>query len=148
MNRCHDPERVNHLAGVEFDEAVIAEPLHVFLEEGDNLGCFIWRGPHTYEIHLAFTARGRASLRLFERMVATMRDEYGARMLWAAIPVADLMTRKFARLVGFRSEGIHPFADGEKEVFVSEERDSREQCQNSRAEHEHALGECLFGSFG
>lgn len=98
----------------------MAEPLHVFLEEGESLGCFVWRGPGIYEIHLVFAVRGRKAMDLLARMIARMCDQHGARMFWAAIPIESRHVRMFARLAGFRSEGSLPFADGPKELFVSE----------------------------
>lgn len=114
MNRLVDPERVTELAGVDLGLAPY-EPLNFFLEEGGSLGCFVWRGPGIYEIHLAFKARGREAIDLFHRMKARVP----ARFMWAAIPLESRHVRMFARLAGFASEGVMAFADGEKEIFTS-----------------------------
>jgi hypothetical protein len=119
MNRTCDPERVNALSGLDLSGAV-AEPLHVFLEEGESLGCFVWRGPGIYEIHLVFAERGRKALDLLCRMIARMCDRHNAKFFWAAIPLESRHVRMFARLAGFQSDGTLPFADGDKEIFVSE----------------------------
>lgn len=114
MNRLTDPAQVNALAGVDLGLAPY-EPLNFFLEESGSLGCFIWRGPGIYEIHLAFRVRGREALDLFKRMTT----QVPACFLWAAIPLESRHVRMFARLAGFVSEGVRSFADGDKEIFTS-----------------------------
>lgn len=49
-----------------------------------------------------------------------MKAQVPARLFWAAIPVESRNVRMFARLCGFRSEGVAEFVDGPKEIFVSE----------------------------
>jgi hypothetical protein len=113
--RLTDPERVNSLVGIDLGLAP-HEPSNFFLEEDGSLGCFLWRGPGIYEIHLAFKVGGREALDLFARMKA----QVPAKLFWAAVPVESRHVRMFARLAGFRSEGVTGFADGYKEIFVSE----------------------------
>lgn len=114
-----DAAWIREMAGGDLSEA-IANPLNVFLTDGANLAIFPWRGPRTYEIHLAFAARGKEAKAVFRRMLGTMRSEYGARSFWALIPVESRHVRMFARLVGFRSAGMLTTQHGPNELFVGD----------------------------
>jgi hypothetical protein len=119
MNRTRDAGRVNDLSGLDLGEAV-AEPLHVFLEEGESLGCFVWRGPGVFEFHIQFEVRGRQAIDLLRAMMARMRSDHGARYLWTSIPADKRHVRMFARLVGLSSDGMIDTDQGPHELFYSE----------------------------
>jgi hypothetical protein len=124
VRRTFDVELVNAMLGrdvpgVDFTEA-LSNPLNVCIVEGESGAVFAWRGPGIYEIHLFFAVRGRDALRLFDSMLGIVRSAYGGRFFWALIPVASRNVRMFARLAGFKPDGILETQHGPNELFVSE----------------------------
>jgi hypothetical protein len=117
--RTLDAALVSELVGCDLSE-VVANPLNICLIDGDNLAIFPWRGPDTYEAHVAFTARGREALTIAARMLDTMRSAYGARSFWTLIPVESRHVRMFARSIGFRSKGMLTTQHGPNELFVGD----------------------------
>lgn len=124
MRRTTDVELVNKLLGrdspgVDSTE-LLANPLNVCVIEGESGAFFAWRGPGIYEIHLFYQARGKEALRLFDSMLGIIQSAYGGRFFWALVPVESRHVRMFARLAGFRSDGILETQHGPNELFVSE----------------------------
>jgi hypothetical protein len=117
--RTRDPELVNGLADGDFTE-FLAEPLHVCLVDGDGGALFAFRGPGIYEVHVFFTARGRAALDFGHELLAVMRRDHGARMFWSMIPQESRKVRMFARLMGWKSLGLRETSGAPNELFVSE----------------------------
>ncbi len=98
----------------------LSDPMNVCLIEGEGGAVFIWRGPGIYEVHLFFEQRGRAAIELIRRMFKVMRSKFGARLMWAAIPIESRKVIMFARLVGWKSQGVAELAHGHCELFQSE----------------------------
>jgi hypothetical protein len=124
IRRTRDARRVNELLARDFpgcDMAeLLAEPMHICLVEGESGAIFAWRGPGIYEIHLFFTVRGRAALKLFDSMLGIIQSAYGGRLFWALIPAEQHHVRLFARLCGFKAVEIMETRHGPQELFVSE----------------------------
>jgi hypothetical protein len=111
-----DVAEVNRWAGADFSE-FLANPLNVCLVEGNGGAIFAWRGPGVFEVHVFFEQRGKDVLELSHRMLAQLRERFGARMFWSAIPVASRHVRMFARWMGWTSHGMAMFPHGECEIF-------------------------------
>ena len=110
---------INRWGGADFTE-FMANPMNVFLAEGEGGALFAWRGPGIYEVHVCFEQRGKEVLALAHRMLAYMRENYGARMFWSVIPPQSRKVIMFARLMGWKSRGVAEFAHGVCEIFVEE----------------------------
>lgn len=98
----------------------LLEQMNVCLIEGNGGAIFVWRGPGIYEVHLFLEQRGKAAIELMRRMFETMRAKFGARLMWAAIPIESRNVIMFARLVGWKSQGVAELAHGHCELFQSE----------------------------
>lgn len=105
--------------GTDFAE-VLSNEMNVCLAYGEGGAFFMWRGPGIYEVHCFFEQRGKdvrdISLQILERM----RAEYGARLVWAAVPVESRKVRIYCRWLGFKSLGMRQFPHGECELFTLE----------------------------
>lgn len=101
----------------------LMNPMNVCLIEGDGGAFFVWHGPGTYEVHLAFEQRGSEVMGLLNRMFAHMRER-GAERFWAAVPwdtsKQSRKVRLFARLMGWKSRGRANLANGLHELFTGE----------------------------
>ncbi len=102
----------------------LSDPMNVVLIEGGGGAIFTWRGPGIYEVHVAFTQRGREVIELSHRMLTLMREVYGARIFWAAVPwngsKQSRKVRLFTRLMGWKSRGRANLATGLHELFISD----------------------------
>lgn len=120
-----DCENINGWVGrdsgreVDFTE-FLSCPMNACLIEGNGGALFVWRGPGIFEVHVFFEQRGREVIDLSHKMLAFMRAEFGARLFWAAVPVASRRVIMFTRLMGWKSEGAANFPHGLCEIFVSE----------------------------
>lgn len=105
-------------------QAILHDPMNVILTEGDGGAIFVWRGPGIYEVHVMFEQRGRDVLALSHRMLAHMRENYGADTFWAAVPwdqsKQSRKVRLFTRLMGWKSRGRANLANGLHELFIGE----------------------------
>lgn len=98
----------------------LAEKANVCFITGDGGALFAWRGPGIYEIHLFLEQRGRDALEVLEAMLQRMREEFDAHLFWAAIPIGSRNVILFARLMGFKSNGIKELRHGACEIFSRE----------------------------
>lgn len=98
----------------------LSEKMNVCYLAEDGGAMFAWRGPGIYEIHLFLGQRGRDALDVLEGMLQRLREEFDAKLFWAAIPIESRHVIIFARLMGFSSHGIHQFRHGPCEVFSRE----------------------------
>lgn len=106
--------------GVDFSE-VLAEPQHICLVEGESGAIFMWRGPWTYELHVFFAAKGKAALDLGHRMLDFVRENYGGRRFWAAVPPESRNVIMFTRLMGWKHLGRIEMRHGPQELFLLED---------------------------
>jgi hypothetical protein len=117
--RC--PTLVNGLAGKQGQvadyTALLTDPLHVCLIDGDSGAIFAWRGPGIYEVHLFYSVRGRAALDLLADMLDIIRDRHGGLYFWALIPIESRNVLMFARLAGWKSKGPLLTRHGWQELF-------------------------------
>jgi hypothetical protein len=108
-------------AGVQ---AVLHDPMSMVLLEGNGGAMFVWRGPGIFEVHVLFEQRGREVLDLSHRMLAHMRENYGARLFWASVPYdggkQSRKVRLFTRMMGWKSQGFANLAHGFCELFIGE----------------------------
>jgi hypothetical protein len=93
-----------------------ANPLNVCFIAGEGAAFFVWHGPGVYETHCCFAERGREVRDLSLGILRTMKDDFGARLIWAAIPNENRKTKFYVRWLGFISAG--PLDD--KELFTLE----------------------------
>lgn len=105
--------------GIDFAE-ILSEPLHICLMEGEGGAVFLFRGPGIYEVHVFFDCGGREVIDLSHRMLAVMRDQYGARLFWALVPIDSRKVKIFTRWMGWLSQGVLMTKNGPNELFVSE----------------------------
>jgi hypothetical protein len=120
-----DAERINDWvwrdSGFRPDfTAFLEEPLNVCLVCGEGGALFVWRGPDIYEVHVFFEERGKAVLKLSHEMLEIMREEFGARIFWAAVPVESRHVIMFTRLMGWKSQGVAMQPQGKCEIFLED----------------------------
>lgn len=120
-----DVEQINRWNERDMGEPVdftefLENRMNVCLVEGEGGAFFAWRGPGIYEVHVFFEQRGREVLALSHDMLGVMRENYGAKMFWAAVPVEQRKVLLFTRLMGWKSKGLAELPHGWCEIFVSE----------------------------
>jgi hypothetical protein len=93
---------------------------NVALIEGEGGALFVWRGPGIYEVHVFFEQRGKGVIRLSHKMLDWMRENMGARLFWAAVPVESRHVIMFTRLMGWKPQGFGDFPQGRCELFIGE----------------------------
>jgi hypothetical protein len=101
-------------------EQFLADRMNVCLLDGSGGALFVWRGPGIYEVHVFLEQRGKDAFAVMREMFRTMRSEYGARLLWAAVPVISRHVIMFARLIGWKSQGFADLPQGRCELFLGE----------------------------
>jgi hypothetical protein len=101
-------------------DQILADRHNVFLAKGEGGALFVWRGPGIYEVHVAFEQRGKDVLALSRLMLAWMRENMGARLFWAAVPVESRHVIIFTRLMGWKSQGCDDLSHGRCELFIGE----------------------------
>lgn len=101
-------------------ESFLSDRNTAVLIEGEGAALFVWRGPGIYELHLCFEQRGKAAKELLQRMLEWMRAEMGAKLFWAAVPVESRNVVMFARLMGWKSQGLADLSHGTCELFTGE----------------------------
>jgi hypothetical protein len=120
-----DAEQVNDWiwrdSGIRPDfTAFLSDRMNVCLIAGNGGALFVWRGPGIYEVHVFFEQRGKEVLRLSHEMLSIMREEHGARLFWAAVPVESRHVIIFTRLMGWKSQGVALLSHGYCELFIGE----------------------------
>jgi hypothetical protein len=120
-----DVEKINDWvwrdSGIRPDfTAFLSDRNNVCLIEGEGGMLLVWRGPGIYEAHVFFEQRGKAALDLTRKMLAWMRENMGARLFWAAVPVMSRHVIMFTRQLGWKSQGFGDFPQGRCELFQSE----------------------------
>lgn len=98
----------------------LSDRSNVALIEGDGGALFVWRGPGIYEVHVFLEQRGKAAFEVIRRMLAWMRENAGARLFWAAVPVASRRVVMFTRLLGWKPQGFADLPQGRCEFFLGE----------------------------
>jgi hypothetical protein len=120
-----DVERINELSRRHFEQEAdftgfLSNSLNVaILVEGGGI-CFVWHGPGIYEAHCCFEQRGGTARDIAARILSLLRDDYGARLIWAAIPNEKRHVKTFARWLGFRPAGLITLPSGANELFKLE----------------------------
>lgn len=104
---------------VDYSE-VLANELNVCLCEGEGGAIFAWRGPGIYEAHCFFEQRGKEVRELSNEILTIMARDYGARLIWTAIPEDERKVKFYARWLGFRPAGHAVFPHGPCELFTWE----------------------------
>ncbi len=116
-----DVETVNGIFEHKADfTGFLSSPLNVCLVEGEGEAFFVWHGPGVYEVHCHFTQRGKEVREVSKRILETMRDEHGAKLIWAAIPNESRHVKTYVRWLGFRPAGPVSLPHGECELFKLE----------------------------
>jgi hypothetical protein len=98
----------------------LADRMNVCLLSGDGGALFVWRGPGIYETHCFFEQRGSEVREISREMLRIMREDFGARLIWAAIPDGSRKVKIYVRWLGFRSAGHQNLAHGPCELFLLE----------------------------
>lgn len=94
----------------------LADPRNILLLEGRNCLMFLWRWVGIYELHIQFTAKGRAA----ETICRAMLDAVPAAMLLAVIPKEKRNVCLFARRMGFGPRGEIETIEGLCEMYQKE----------------------------
>jgi hypothetical protein len=111
---------------VDFTETLSNE-LNICLACGEGGAIFVWRGPGIYEVHCFFEQRGAEVLDIARATLNLLWAEYGAKIVWAAIPLESRKVRLFARWTGFKSFGSICLPHGACELFQLEQPPCRQQ---------------------
>lgn len=88
--------------------------------EGEGGALFVWRGPGIFETHCFFEQRGGEVRDLSKAILETMHRDYGAELVWAAVPEESRKVKIYVRWLGFKPVEHRPFPHGECEVFQLE----------------------------
>lgn len=122
-----DADRINDWvwrdSGVRGDfEPFLADQNNVALVCGEGGAIFVWRGPNIYEVHVFFEQRGSEVLKLSKQFLEIMRDEFGAKIFWAAVPTdqSSRHVRMFTRFMGWKSQGFIMQPQGRCEIFLED----------------------------
>jgi hypothetical protein len=99
----------------------MANPMNIFLAEGEGGALFAWRGPGIYEVHVALEQRGKAAFETMHRMLDHMRECFAARLFWSVVPLKSRKVIMFARRMGWKSGGTAEFPHGVCEIFIKDE---------------------------
>lgn len=101
--RLDDLETVSRIAGIDCT-GFLSNPLNVCLLEGDGEAFFGWHEDGIYEVHCHFAKRGKDVREVSERMLARMRYEFGAKLVYAPIPDTSRHVKTYVRWLGFRPD--------------------------------------------
>lgn len=103
-------------------------PKNLMLTEGDNVGLATYEYPGLYDVHWYYrSARGRDAINLGKRMVGVLFEHHGAEVLRGLIKVRLKASRWACRQLGFKSQGILTYPDGDvNEIFVMTKADYME----------------------
>lgn len=97
-----------------------ANPSHLMFVEGKNVGLATCEYPGVYTVHWYFDVRGRDAIRLAQRMVKNLFENYDAKAIRGLTRVDMKAARWAARQVGMKSMGFVTHADGvETEIFCA-----------------------------
>ena len=77
--------------------------MNVFLVCGEGGALFVWRGPGIYETHCFFEQRGKEVRDISKEMLRMMSADFGAKLIWAAIPEESRKVKIYVRWLGFRN---------------------------------------------
>ncbi len=99
---------------------VLANEMNVCLCQGEGGAIFVWRGPGIYEVHCFFEQRGLEVREISQRILSMMAKDYGARLVWAAIPDESRNVKTYVRWLGFKPVGSATFPHGPCELFTWE----------------------------
>ena len=112
------------MAGRDFEGCDLTEVLsfnrNVCLCVNDGGAMFVWRGPGVYEVHCFFDQRGKEVRDISNAILAMMARDYGARMVWAAIPDESRKVKTFVRWLGFKPVDHAEFPHGPCQIFTWE----------------------------
>lgn len=126
IRRCtiDDVEEVNRWLGRDFPGCDFTEVLkfdrNVCLCKGEGGAIFVWRGPNIYEVHCFFEQRGKEVRDLSKEILGIMARDYGARLVWAAIPDNAPKVKVFVRWLGFKPVDHANFVHGPCQIFTWE----------------------------
>lgn len=120
-----DAEQINEWvwrdSGVKPDfTSFLSDRNNVCLIEGEGGALFVWRGPGIYETHCFFEQRGKEVRDLSKAILEAMRRDYGAKLIWAAIPEESRKVKIYVRWLGFKSVEHRSFPHAQCEVFQLE----------------------------
>jgi hypothetical protein len=104
---------------VDYSE-VLANEMNVCLCQGEGGAIFVWRGPGIYEAHCFFEQRGREVREISNAILALMAADYGAKLIWTAIPDDRRNVKTYARWLGFKPVDHAVFPYGPCEIFTWE----------------------------
>lgn len=114
-----DLETVNSLTGGDFT-GFLSEPKNVCLLAGGGAAFFGFHEPGIYEVHCHFTERGKAVRDTSKRILEHMRDEYGARTVYAPIPDTSRHVKAYVRWLSFKPEQAIEIDGAPAELFKLE----------------------------
>lgn len=126
IRRATSPDDVNAVLSrimPDLDSAALVTDERNVCLLGDGGGVlFAWRGPGVFEGHSFFLAehRGAAAICDARAMLAMMRDQFGARIIWGLTPCENRASRYFNRICGMVSAGEIATPEGLCELFVLE----------------------------
>ena len=103
----------------DFSE-VLAWDRNVCLCVGEGGAIFVWRGPGIYEVHCFFEQRGKEVRDISNSILAMMARDYGAKLVWAAIPDESRKVKTYVRWLGFKSVDHAVFPHAPCEIFIWE----------------------------
>lgn len=103
-------------------EQFLADRMNVCLLHGEGGALFVWRGPGIYETHCFFAQRGKEVREISNEMLRIMREDFGAKLIWAAIPDESRKVKIYVRWLGFKSVGHERLSHGLCEMFTLENK--------------------------
>jgi hypothetical protein len=104
---------------VDFTE-FLSNPLNICLLSGEGGALFVWRGRGIYETHCFFEQRGREVRDISIAMLRAMFAIFGAKLIWAAVPLESRKVSIFVRWLGFKYLETIDMPHGRCELFEME----------------------------
>lgn len=96
-----------------------SRPKNMLFLDGNNAGIASYQYPGVYMVHWYFSVRGRQAIDLGKAMIKNLFENYDAETVCALIKTKLKASRWAARQVGFKSQGIVMYPDGdENELFT------------------------------
>lgn len=123
IRRVTDAATVDRWVRRDFPDAgslgeALSNEMNVCLAYGEGGAIFVWRGPGVYEVHCFFEAKGKEVRDASLEILDIMRRDYGARLIWAAIPDDSRKVKIYVRWLGFKPVGGAVFPHGPCEIFT------------------------------
>lgn len=127
MKRSYDRDLLQNVSTLypellppEFVDYWLDQPHNYMYAKEQSVGLFTYEYPGAYTGHWFFTDnhRGRAAIKLADKMIGTLFEETDAQIIRGLVKEGNRPSRWLARQVGLTSHGLMEFPKGNCELFT------------------------------